>query len=249
MATNPSSVPAVAPQPVPIPVPTVISPVASPRTADLNSPARSESDGGRSLVRIFGLKMRKVVIDAGHGGHDTGTIGPNGLLEKDLVLDVALRLGKLINQRLGATVVYTRADDTFIPLEQRTRIANDEKADLFISIHANSSPEPSATGVETYFFNLTADRSGLDLATRENAASTSSIADLNDLLHKAVLQTKKEESREFAQVCADSALVGIGEDEFEVAQPRREASALCCAHRGGHAVDTCGSRLCFQSAR
>lgn len=143
--------------------------------------------------------MAKVVIDAGHGGHDTGTIGPNGLMEKDLVLDVALRLGKLINQRLGATVVYTRADDTFIPLEQRTKIANDEKADLFISIHANSSPEPSATGVETYFFNLTADKSGLDLATRENATSASSIADLNDLLHKAVLQTKKEESREFAQ--------------------------------------------------
>jgi N-acetylmuramoyl-L-alanine amidase len=143
--------------------------------------------------------MGKVVIDAGHGGHDTGTIGPNGLEEKDLVLDVALRLGKLINQRLGATVVYTRADDTFIPLEQRTKIANQEKADLFISIHANSSPEPSATGVETYFFNLTSDKSGLDLATRENAASTSSISDLNDLLHKAVLQTKKEESREFAQ--------------------------------------------------
>jgi N-acetylmuramoyl-L-alanine amidase len=143
--------------------------------------------------------MGKVVIDAGHGGHDTGTIGSDGLTEKDLVLDIALRLGKLINQRLGSTVVYTRADDTFIPLEQRTKIANDEKADLFISIHANSSPEPTATGVETYFFNLTSDKSGLDLATRENATSASSISDLNDLLHKAVLQTKKEESRQFAQ--------------------------------------------------
>ncbi len=163
------------------------------------APAKRDSTGDRSLVRVFGLKLGKVVIDAGHGGHDTGTIGPNGLLEKDLVLDVALRLGKLITQQLGAEVVYTRSDDTFIPLETRTQIANEEKADLFISVHANSSPEPSATGVETYFFNLTSDKSGLDLATRENATSASSISDLNDLLHRAVLQTKLEESREFAQ--------------------------------------------------
>jgi N-acetylmuramoyl-L-alanine amidase len=114
-------------------------------------------------------------------------------------LDVALRLGKALTQRLGSQVVYTRSTDTFIPLEVRTQMANEEKADLFISIHANSSPEPSATGVETYFFNLTSDKHGLDLATRENATSASAISDLNDLLHRAVLQTKLEESREFAQ--------------------------------------------------
>lgn len=169
------------------------------RSAGSPAAAKRDSTGDRSLVRVFGLKMGKVVIDAGHGGHDTGTIGPNGLAEKDLVLDVALRLGALITQQLGAQVVYTRSDDVFIPLEDRTRIANDEKADLFISIHANSSPEPSATGVETYYFNLTSDKTGLDLATRENATSASAISDLNDLLHKAVLQTKLEESREFAQ--------------------------------------------------
>ena len=120
-------------------------------------------------------------------------------MEKDLVLDVALRLGRLISQQLGAEVVYTRSDDTFIPLEDRTKLANEDKADLFISIHANSSPEPSATGVETYFFNLNSDKTGLDLAMRENATSHSSISDLYDILHKAVLQTKREESREFAQ--------------------------------------------------
>jgi N-acetylmuramoyl-L-alanine amidase len=148
--------------------------------------------------------MTKVVIDAGHGGHDTGTIGPSGLLEKDLVLDVAQRLGALITQRLGAQVVFTRDSDVFIPLETRTHIATEEKADLFISIHANSSPEPLATGVETYYFNLTSDKAGLDLATRENAVSASSISDLNDLLHRAVLQTKLEESREFAQAVQSS---------------------------------------------
>ena len=161
--------------------------------------ANRDATGDRSLVRVFGLKLGRVVIDAGHGGHDTGTIGPHGLMEKDLVLDVALRLGRLITQQLGAQVIYTRSDDTFIPLEARTQLANSEKADLFISIHANSSPEPSATGVETYFFNFNSDRAGLDLATRENATSASSISDLNDLLHKAVLQTKLEESRDFAQ--------------------------------------------------
>jgi len=200
LADNPSPSTANANQPTVYPrfstAPTPIPPSKATGTA---AAAKRDSMGDRSLVRVFGLKMGRVVIDAGHGGHDTGTIGPGGLMEKDLVLDVALRLGKLISQQLGAEVVYTRSDDTFIPLEDRTRIANTEKADLFISIHANSSPEPSATGVETYYFNLTSDKSGLDLATRENATSASSISDLNDLLHKAVLQTKLEESRDFAQ--------------------------------------------------
>jgi N-acetylmuramoyl-L-alanine amidase len=168
-----------------------------------NSPTRIEpartNDSAHSLVRVFGLKIHRVVIDAGHGGHDTGTIGPHGLMEKDLVLDVALRLGRLVEQRLGAEVVFTRSTDTFVPLEERTKIANDEKADLFISIHANSSPAPSATGVETYYFNFTSDQHSLDLATRENASSNSSIFELNDLLHKAVLNAKVEESRQFAQ--------------------------------------------------
>jgi N-acetylmuramoyl-L-alanine amidase len=112
---------------------------------------------------------------------------------------VALRLGRLISEKLGAEVVYTRSSDTFIPLEDRTKIANDQRADLFISVHANASAESSATGVETYYFNLTSDKKGLDLATRENAAAGSSISDLSDMLQRAVLQAKLEESREFAQ--------------------------------------------------
>lgn len=188
--------PSATPRPAVVPPPPVSN---ASKVVAVAAPAKRDLSGDRSLVRVFGLKLGKVVVDAGHGGHDTGTIGPNGLMEKDLVLDVALRLGKLITQQLGAQVVYTRSDDTFIPLERRTKIADEEKADLFISIHANSSPEPSATGVETYFFNLTSDKAGLDLATRENATSGSSISDLNDLLHRAVLQAKLEESREFAQ--------------------------------------------------
>ncbi len=116
------------------------------------------------------------MIDAGHGGHDTGTIGPNGLMEKDLCLDVALRLGKLIEEGLpGAEVIYTRSDDTFIPLEERTNIANQAKADLFISIHANSSPDSSARGVETYYLNFSPSSEAMAVAARENATAQSSV--------------------------------------------------------------------------
>lgn len=160
--------------------------------------AKPSSDGERSLIRALGLKMGRIVIDAGHGGHDTGTIGPRGLQEKDLVLDVALRLGKLIDQRMGAEVVYTRDDDTFVPLETRTAIANKEEADLFLSIHANSSDDRSARGIETYYLNFTSSADALEVAARENAVSEKSIHELQDLVKKIALQEKIDESREFA---------------------------------------------------
>jgi N-acetylmuramoyl-L-alanine amidase len=186
-----------------------VSHASAPASYAIVTPNTDGIAGERSLVRVFGLKLGRVVIDAGHGGHDSGTTGPNGLMEKDLVLDVALRLGALITRQMGAEVIYTRSTDVFIPLEQRTKIANDQKADLFISVHANSSPEPTATGVETYYFNLTSDKGGLDLATRENATANSSISDLNDLLHRAVLQTKREESRDFAQKVQASLITSV----------------------------------------
>jgi N-acetylmuramoyl-L-alanine amidase len=154
--------------------------------------------GDLSLTRALGLKIGKIVIDAGHGGHDTGTIGPNGLLEKDLVLDVALRLGRLLEQKLGAEVVYTRQDDTFIPLTTRTAIANENQADLFISIHANSSHDMSARGVETYYLNFTRSADALEVAARENADADTSIHELQDLVKKIALKEKIDESREFA---------------------------------------------------
>jgi len=160
--------------------------------------ASPTANGDRSLIRALGLKIGKIVIDPGHGGHDTGTIGPNGLEEKDLVLDVGRRLGKLLQARLGADVVFTRKDDTFIPLETRTSIANQEQADLFVSIHANSSRDPDARGVETYYLNFTSSAEALDVAARENAASDKSIHELQDLVKKIALKEKIEESREFA---------------------------------------------------
>jgi N-acetylmuramoyl-L-alanine amidase len=160
--------------------------------------ARPSSAGDRSLIRALGLKIGRIVIDPGHGGHDTGTIGPNGLLEKDLVVDVGRRLGKLLETRMGAEVVYTRKDDAFIPLETRTAIANKERADLFVSIHANSSRDPNARGVETYYLNFTSSRDAMEVAARENAVSEKSIYELGDLVKKIALKEKIAESHEFA---------------------------------------------------
>ena len=143
-------------------------------TAADASPAKAAektADGETSLVRALGLKIGRIVIDAGHGGHDSGTLGVDGIEEKDVVLDVALRLGKLLHERLGAEIIYTRSDDTFIPLETRTAIANKAQADLFLSIHANSSEDETARGVETYYLNFTSDPTALDVAARENAVS------------------------------------------------------------------------------
>jgi N-acetylmuramoyl-L-alanine amidase len=155
--------------------------------------------GQHSLTRALGLKIGRIVIDPGHGGHDTGTIGPTGLMEKDLCLDVARRLGKIIQQRLpGAEVVYTREDDTFVPLENRTAIANQANADLFISIHANSSHDHKARGVETYYLNFSGSEDAMEVAARENALSQNSIHELQDLIKKIARNEKIEESRELA---------------------------------------------------
>jgi N-acetylmuramoyl-L-alanine amidase len=180
--------------------------------ADDALPARAAmptADGETSLVRALGLKIGRIVIDAGHGGHDSGTLGVDGIEEKDVVLDVALRLGKLLHDRLGAEIVYTRSDDTFIPLETRTAIANKAQADLFLSIHANSSPDPSARGVETYYLNFTTSPDALETAARENAVSNQSIHQLSDLVKKITLRDKIDESREFATDVEQSLYAGL----------------------------------------
>ena len=162
-------------------------------------------DGQHSLTRALGLKIGRIVIDAGHGGHDTGTIGPTGLMEKDLCLDVALRLGKIIQQRLpSAEVIFTRDDDTFIALERRTEIANEAKADLFISVHANSSHDHHARGIETYYLNFTGSSDAMEVASRENALSENGVHDLQDIVTKIARSEKIEESRDLATMIQDS---------------------------------------------
>lgn len=160
--------------------------------------ATMTSAGKRSLTRVLGLKVGRVVIDAGHGGHDHGTTGPSGLTEKEVTLDVARRLGELIEENLGSEVVFTRNDDRYIQLEERGAIANRSHADLFISIHANSSRHSAASGVETYYLNFTSSPEALEVAARENAVSERSVSDLGDLIKKIALKDKIDESREFA---------------------------------------------------
>ena len=175
-------------------------------------PARAAvptADGETSMVRALGLKIGRIVIDAGHGGHDSGTLGVDGIEEKDVVLDVALRLGKLLHDRLGSEIIYTRSDDTFIPLETRTAIANKAQADLFLSIHANSSSDASARGVETYYLNFTTSPDALETAARENAVSDQSIHQLSDLVKKIALKDKIAESREFASDVEQSLYGGL----------------------------------------
>ncbi len=162
-----------------------------PPASDLRTPSPT-------LTRALGLKIRRIVIDPGHGGHDTGTIGQGGLEEKNVVLDVAIRLRKLILTRMGCDVVMTRSTDKFIPLEERTAIANAAGADLFVSIHANSSPSLTARGVETYYLNFTSDLEALRLAARENATSQDSVYQLQSLVKKIALSAKIDESEKFA---------------------------------------------------
>jgi N-acetylmuramoyl-L-alanine amidase len=199
---------------VPVPSDTALPGVSGRRRgstivdAPVKAAARTQ-DGDTSLIRALGLRVNRIVIDAGHGGKDSGTLGARGIQEKDVVLDVALRLGRLLHDRLGAEVIYTRSDDTFIPLETRTAIANKAQADLFLSIHANSSQDDSARGVETYYLNFTSDPSAVDVAARENAVSGQSVHQLSDLVKKIALKDKIAESREFAADVENSLYAGL----------------------------------------
>jgi N-acetylmuramoyl-L-alanine amidase len=184
-------------EPEPAPPEPVIPP---PSNAPDETPkaARPNSTGGRSLTRALGLKVERVVIDPGHGGHDHGTTGPTGLTEKDLVLDVSLRLGALVEQRMGSQVIYTRSNDTYIGLEERAVLANKNRADLFISIHANSTTYRNISGAEVYYLNFTTSKEATEVAARENAGAGKSVFELRELIQKIALKDRLEESREFA---------------------------------------------------
>jgi N-acetylmuramoyl-L-alanine amidase len=147
------------------------------------------------LLRARVPKMR-IVVDAGHGGWDLGTVGRQGLLEKDLVLEIAQRLGKLLESRLGADVILTRIDDNYIPLDERAGIANQAQADLFISVHANYSDLPSARGVETYYTNFFSSPNTKDLETRQGATSNKNPVTAS--LSPVELHDKIEQSRRLA---------------------------------------------------
>jgi N-acetylmuramoyl-L-alanine amidase len=189
------------------------TPTPPPPAAPLPTPDAPLANraGNYSLARQLGLGARRIVIDAGHGGHDPGTIGRRGLQEKDVVLDVALRLERLVRQELGTEVILTRSSDVFIPLEERTAIANSKGADLFVSIHANASRSASARGIETYFLNFAKTPHAEAVAARENAISTATMKDLQNLVKAITLNSKIDESRDLAAEVQESMVSAVRE--------------------------------------
>jgi N-acetylmuramoyl-L-alanine amidase len=191
-APSPSPSPTPSPSPSPSPTPLPVREASTPQAPQANRA------GNYSLARQLGLSARRIVIDPGHGGHDPGTIGHAGLQEKDLVLDVSLRLEKMLHGEPGTEVIMTRSTDAYVPLEERTAIANSKGADLFLSVHANSSRNPTARGIETYILNFALDPHAEEVAARENAISPATLKDLQGLVKAIALNSKIDESRDFA---------------------------------------------------
>lgn len=146
-----------------------------------------------TLGAALGLKIRTIVIDPGHGGKDPGAVY-NGLKEKDIVLEISKYLYEYLKADSDLNIHLTRDRDIFIPLEERTAIANKLKADIFVSIHANAAKNKAATGLETFVFNVTNDRAALEVAALENQATTKSISDLQGILKDILKYSKLEES-------------------------------------------------------
>ena len=163
------------------------------------TPANANRAGGFSIARQLGLGISRVVIDAGHGGHDPGA-RVKGLNEADVTLDVAQRLEKLLLKQPGVEVVMTRRTNVYIPLEERTAIANRSGADLFLSIHVNASRNPKARGIETYYLNFAPDPEAEAIAARENAGSSKTMHHLPDIVKAIALNNKIDESRDFASL-------------------------------------------------
>jgi N-acetylmuramoyl-L-alanine amidase len=199
-----AAVPVVAvpePQPVAPPPPT---PARAASTAPPPVPATpvpvtpsANAAGGFSIARQLGLSVSRIVIDPGHGGHDPGVLG-RGLTEATLVLDVALRLEKLLLKEAGVDVVLTRRTNVYVPLEERTEIANRQNADMFLSIHANASRNPDASGIETFFLSFASSPDAEAVAARENSASAREMHQLPDLVKAITLNNKLDESRDLA---------------------------------------------------
>ena len=193
------------PAPITATVPKAADPIRN-AGAPVTPPANA--NGSYSLARQLGLGVARIVIDPGHGGHDPGAIA-NKAHEADVVLDIALRLEKLLLKQKGMDVVLTRRTDVFIPLEERTAIANRENADLFLSIHANVGRNTSANGVETYILNFATNPEAEAVAARENAGTGMAMHSLTDIVRKIALNNKLDESRDLANIVQSSLYRGI----------------------------------------
>jgi len=153
---------------------------------------------GYSMARQLGLGIQRIVIDPGHGGKDPGAIGKSGTMEKIIVLDICQRLKKLLGANNNLEVIMTRESDIYVPVENRTVIANQKRADLFVSVHANSNPSKKRSGVETFYLNFSQDPSVIETAALENATSTKKLSEMRSILEKIAKNSKVMESKELA---------------------------------------------------
>lgn len=163
-----------------------------------------------SLAQQLGLGVRKIVVDPGHGGKDPGA-SAFGLKEKDIVLKICKKLAPTLAKQTGAEVILTRDTDTYIPLEERTAIANTQGADLFISLHINAHPSPKVHGLETYYLNLSTNAEAMRVAAFENATSTHQMSDLQDILSDIMKNSKINESSRLAGYVHNSLSDGFKE--------------------------------------
>jgi N-acetylmuramoyl-L-alanine amidase len=177
---------------------------------DLEASARTSP---LTLAQQLGLGVKKIVLDPGHGGKDPGAMA-FGLKEKDIVLDIGKKLAPVLEKELGCEVLLTRDRDVFIPLEERTAIANTQKADLFVSLHINAHPSPEVRGLETYYLNLSTNAEAMRVAARENATSTHQLSDLQDILSDILKNSKISESSRLAQQVHDSIIGQAGNPRF-----------------------------------
>jgi N-acetylmuramoyl-L-alanine amidase len=178
------------------------------RDSDAAAAAASGSDP--SIVRQLGLGVHRIVIDPGHGGRDPGTLNRQlGLHEKDITLDIALRLKTILSEHRELETILTRNRDEYVALEERAAIANSKQGDIFISIHANSAPRKSARGVESYYLNMTTDPRAMEVAAQENAMSHKSIADMRTILDQILRNSKVAESRTLAQFIQQSMVANL----------------------------------------
>ena len=191
------------------------SPIVTPPAVTPPAPPVANAAGGFSIARQLGLSVSRIVIDPGHGGRDPGTVA-KGLTEAALTLDVALRLEKLLQKELGVEVVLTRRTDVYVPLEERTAIANRQNADLFLSIHANSSSNGSARGIETYFLSFASSPEAEAVAARENSASEREMHQLPDIIKAIALNNKLDESRDLAGMVQEALVSNLRKTNRDV---------------------------------
>lgn len=176
----------------------VLDGIAAPQQPERTTVAEPEKAAKTTQQPVLS-KVRRIVLDPGHGGHDPGAVGATGLTEKEVVLSIGLKLREKLKEELGLDVVMTRSTDVFIPLEERTAIANKVNADLFISIHANAAPNRHANGIETYYLNLAKTEKVAQLAAKENGTTLEKVSVLQAILFDLMANYKLNDSAHLAE--------------------------------------------------